>query len=114
MTEQWRKAAPRPGQAESEAAKKKRLAIRQLPVTLLGRLAVDGSAKGRGLGEHLLLDALQRSLAQSNQIAAAAVVVDAKDEAAANFYARYGFLPLQSAPGRLFIPMATVATLLPR
>ena len=35
LTEQWRKAAPRPGQAESEAAKKKRLAIRQLPVTLL-------------------------------------------------------------------------------
>lgn len=86
----------------------------QLPVTLLGRLAVDGSAKGQDLGEHLLLDALYRSLAHADQIAAAAVVVDAKDEGAARFYARYGFLPLQSTPGRLFIPMATVATLFPR
>jgi GNAT superfamily N-acetyltransferase len=54
----------------------------QLPVTLLGRLAVDQSTKGQGLGEHLLLDALRRSLAHADQIAAMAVVVDAKDEAA--------------------------------
>ncbi|HZT56387.1 MAG TPA: GNAT family N-acetyltransferase, partial [Burkholderiaceae bacterium] len=58
----------------------------QLPVTLLGRLAVDQSTKGQGLGEHLLLDALRRSLAHADHIAAMAVVVDAKDEAAAAFY----------------------------
>jgi predicted GNAT family N-acyltransferase len=58
----------------------------QLPVTLLGRLAVDQSTKGKGLGEHLLLDALHRSLAHADQIAAMAVVVDAKDESAAAFY----------------------------
>ena len=55
----------------------------QLPVTLLGRLAIDQSTKGQGLGEHLLLDALHRSLAHADQIAAMAVVVDAKDESAA-------------------------------
>lgn len=84
----------------------------QLPVTLLGRLAVDQSAKGQGLGEHLLLDALSRSLTHAGQIAAMAVVVDAKDEDAARFYRHYGFLPLQPQPSRLFVPMTTVAKLL--
>lgn len=81
----------------------------QLPVTLLGRLAVDQSTKGHGLGEHLLLDALHRSLAHAEQIAATAVVVDAKDGSAAPFYRHYGFLPLQARPNRLFVPMRSVA-----
>jgi len=84
----------------------------QLPVTLLGRLAVDQATKGQGLGEHLLLDALHRSLMHADQIAAIAVVVDAKSEDAARFYGHYGFKPLQAQPRRLYIPMATVAKLL--
>ena len=84
----------------------------QLPVTLLGRLAVDQSTKGQGLGEHLLLDALHRSLAHADQIAAMAVVVDAKDESAATFYRHFGFLTLQAQPRRLFVPMRLVAQLL--
>jgi len=48
-----------------------------LPVTLLG-LAIDRSVRGQGLGEHLLLDALHRSLTHAGQIAAMAVVVDTK------------------------------------
>lgn len=84
----------------------------QLPVTLLGRLAVDQSARGQGLGEHLLLDALNRSLTHADQIAAMAVVVDAKNEAAAAFYRHYGFAPLQAQPRRLFVPMRLVAQLL--
>jgi predicted GNAT family N-acyltransferase len=83
----------------------------QLPVTLLGRLAVDQSTKGQGLGEHLLLDALRRSLAHADRIAAMAVVVDAKDEAAAAFYRHYGFLTLQAQPSRLFVPMRLVTQL---
>jgi len=84
----------------------------QLPVTLLGRLAVDQSARGKGLGEHLLLDALNRSLTHADQIAAMAVVVDAKNEAAAAFYRHYGFAPLQAQPSRLFVPMRSAAQLL--
>ena len=84
----------------------------QLPVTLLGRLAVDESTKGQGLGEHLLLDALHRSLAHADQIAAMAVVVDAKDENAAASYRHFGFLTLQAQPSRLFVPMHLVAQLL--
>lgn len=84
----------------------------QLPVTLLGRLAVDNTTRGQGLGEHLLLDALHRSLAHADQIAALAVVVDAKDEAAAAFYRHYGFVTLQAQPSRLFLPMREIAQLL--
>ncbi len=84
----------------------------QLPVVLLGRMAVDHSTKGQGLGEHLLLDALQRSLDHTGQVAAMAVVVDANDESAVAFYRHHGFLTLQAQPGRLFVPMHLVAQLL--
>ncbi|MGZ5778376.1 MAG: GNAT family N-acetyltransferase [Croceibacterium sp.] len=83
----------------------------QLPVTLLGRLAVDQTEKGRGFGELLLMDALHRSLLAAAEIAAMAVIVDAKDNAAAAFYEHYGFVPLQQHPSRLFLPMKTVAQL---
>ena len=84
----------------------------QLPVTLLGRLAVDQTMKGQGLGEFLLLDALHRSLASAAQIAAMAVIVEAKDDAAAAFYRHFSFIALQANPRRLFLPMKTVAQLL--
>lgn len=82
-----------------------------LPVTLLGRLAVDHACKGHGLGQFLLLDALYKSLQAATAIAAMAVVVDAKDEDAAAFYRHYGFSPLSSAEGRLFLSLKTVASL---
>jgi GNAT superfamily N-acetyltransferase len=81
----------------------------QLPVTLLGRLAVDRSMWKKGLGEILLMDALHRSLAGASEIAAMAVIVDAKDKPAQAFYERFGFISLQRQPARLFLPMKTVA-----
>jgi GNAT superfamily N-acetyltransferase len=83
----------------------------QLPVTLLGRLAVDQSMKGKGIGQLLLMDALRRSLEAAANIAAMAVVVDAKDDAAQAFYRHFSFLPLHQQPRRLFLPMKTVAAL---
>ena len=81
-----------------------------IPATLMGRLAVDRRHRRRGLGEILLLDGLERSYANSNQIASFAVMVDAKEDAVA-FYLRYGFL--RPLPGlRMFIPMATVKKLI--
>lgn len=79
-----------------------------IPATLLGRLAVDERWQGRGLGEHLLLDALFRSL--RSEIASYAVVVDARDDRAIRFYERYGFTGLGIGM-RLFLPMSTVARL---
>ena len=83
----------------------------QLPVTLLGRLAVDESCKGQALGQFLLMDALHRAQKAAAEIGAKAVVVDAKDEAAAAFYLHFGFMPLSSRVTRLFLPMTTVAKL---
>lgn len=82
-----------------------------LPAVLLGRLAVDVRYRGRGFGEILLLDALHRALAQSGQITAMAVVVDAKDDAAGHFYEHFGFQPLTNDARRLFLPMASIAKL---
>lgn len=80
-----------------------------IPATLMGRLAVDGRQWGRRFGELLLLDAYARAL--RNEIASFAFVVDAKDEGAAAFYARYGLMPLGAVGRRLFIPMAEIANL---
>ena len=83
----------------------------QLPVTLLGRLAVDQRLKGKGMGEFLLMDALRRSLEAAASIAAMAVLVEAKDAAAEAFYRHFSFLPLQQQPMRLYLPMKTVVEL---
>jgi GNAT superfamily N-acetyltransferase len=83
----------------------------RLPAVLIGRLAVDKRFAGQGWGKVLLLDALRRSLEQSEQIAAMAVVVDAKDDAARAFYQHYGFEQLGERPSRLFLPMKTVEQL---
>lgn len=83
-----------------------------VPVTLLGRLAVAVHARGMGLGATLLLDALERSARAQKEIASFAVVVDAKDEAAANFYRHYHFRELTG--NRLFLPMAEVVRLFDR
>ena len=83
-----------------------------VPVTLLGRLALDQRYRGQGLGEFLLVDALKRALKQSSQIAAAAVVVDAIDETSAGFYRHFEFINFPDKPGRLFLPMKTIASLL--
>jgi GNAT superfamily N-acetyltransferase len=83
----------------------------RIPSTLLGRLAVDLRHQRQGLGEFLIMDALQRALEQSSQIAAVAVVVDAIDEQAARFYQHFDFLSLPDRPNRLFLPMSDISDL---
>jgi predicted GNAT family N-acyltransferase len=88
----------------------KRLPRFPLPVTLLGRMAVAQALQGAGLGEYLLLDALNRALNGSRQVASWAVVVDAK-AGARDFYLKHDFIPLPASPDRLFLPMKTIETL---
>lgn len=85
----------------------KRLPHYPVPAVVIGRLAVSRSFQGRRLGENLLLDAVRRIVGASTTIAAYAVVVDAKNDAARAFYERYGFRPFPSTPRRLFLPLAT-------
>jgi len=82
-----------------------------LPATLIGRLAVDEKHQGRGLGAFLLTDAAKRSYAESERVGSCLVIVDAKDEKAADFYRHFGFIRFPDRPGRLFLPMRTIAQL---
>jgi GNAT superfamily N-acetyltransferase len=82
-----------------------------IPVVLLGRLAVDQSVQGRGLGELLLLDALRRAQHIADQLGVRAVEVDVIDEKAQGFYLKYGFVPLVDDPNHLFLPMQVIRKL---
>jgi len=84
----------------------------QLPVILIGRLAVDTAHQGRGIGAGLLKDALLRSLAIADAIGVRAILVHALDDKAAAFYARYGFKPSPIDPQTLLVPLETAAAAL--
>jgi GNAT superfamily N-acetyltransferase len=84
-----------------------------LPVALLGRMAVDQTMQGRGLGGHLLIHALRTAAQASTSVAALGVVVDAKNDRARAFYAQFGFVRISDEAFRLFLPMATIAQLFP-
>ena len=77
-----------------------------VPAVRMGRLAVDQAFKGQGFVVVLLADALDRSA--RSEIAAYALVVDAKDKIAAAFYQHHGFVALPDSPRCLFLPLATV------
>ena len=77
-----------------------------VPAVRMGRLAVDQTFVGQGLGGALLADALDR--AARSEIAAVALIVDAKDEAVVAFYRHHGFMALPDSPRVLFLPLATV------
>jgi GNAT superfamily N-acetyltransferase len=80
-----------------------------VPTVRMGRLAVDLAFKGQGLGAALLADALSRAC--RSEVAAYAMVVDAKDDVAAAFYKHHGFIALPESPRTLFLPLATVGSL---
>lgn len=75
---------------------------------LLGRLAVDRAAQGRGLGRILLVDALLRCLELSRQLGNFAVEVHAIDSGANCFYEKYGFVSLLDNERHLYLPIATI------
>lgn len=78
-----------------------------LPAGLIGRLAVDQRYRRLGLGSAFILDAIERAACAEPAIFT--LLVDAKDEAAGNFYRHLGFRPLASRPMSLFLPIAEAA-----
>ncbi len=93
------------------AEQARRLPRYPLPAVLLGRLAVDRSVQGKGLGAHLLMDALHRVLLASQTLAVYAIAVEAKDEPAAGFYRKFGFIAFPDNLLRLFLPLDTARLL---
>lgn len=85
-----------------------------IPAALIGRLARDQRATGRGIGALLLADAIRRILGAERSLAIFAIVVDAKDERAVEFYREFEFQAFPLKPRRLFLPVATAVAALQR
>lgn len=76
-----------------------------LPIVLLGRLAIDNRHKGRGLGAALLRDAILRSIALAQNIGVVAIVAQALNQSAKEFYMQYGFLESPLSPLTVILPL---------
>ena len=88
-----------------EATVKKLPRYPSVPAVRIGRLAIDTSFQGRGLGAAMLADAATKAM--NDSAAAFALLVDAKDENGAKFYEHEGFVRLCGAPWTLFLPLET-------
>jgi GNAT superfamily N-acetyltransferase len=88
------------------------LARHNVPGFRLARLAVDRRLQGRGLGGQLLLAAGRRCLLAAAEVGGVVLLIDAKTERVAGWYASYGAIPLMDAPLTLLLPLATIANAL--
>lgn len=77
-----------------------------VPVFRLGRLAVDKTVQGKGLGGQLLIASGMRCLRVASQVGGVALLIDAKNERAAKWYASYGAIALADAPLALVLPFS--------
>ena len=82
-----------------------------VPVLLIGRLAIDQLVQRQKLGEFLLIDALRRAEYLATKIGIRAIEVDAINDTARRFYEHYGFLALMDDPRHLFLPVSVVRDL---
>jgi GNAT superfamily N-acetyltransferase len=94
--------------ARSPESVRRGLARHDLPVFRLGRLAVDRALQGQGLGGQLLLAAGRRCILAASEVGGVALLIDAKNERAAKWYASYGAVPLLDAPLSLLLPLRTI------
>jgi len=83
-----------------------------IPAALIAKLAIDTNYERQGLGSMLLIDALQRILITSEQLAIKVILVDAIDEDAKGYYLRFGFIELPGHGLKLFLPIETIDKLL--
>jgi GNAT superfamily N-acetyltransferase len=84
------------------------LARHDVPAFRLARLGVHRQVQGQGLGGQLLLAAGKRCLRASAEIGGVALLIDAKNEKVARWYAGYGAVPMLDTPLSLLLPLTTV------
>jgi GNAT superfamily N-acetyltransferase len=87
---------------------KRGLARHHVPGFRLARLAVDRKLHGQGIGGQLLLAAGRRCLMAAAEVGGVVLVIDAKNETVAGWYASYGAVPLLDAPLTLLLTLATI------
>lgn len=80
-----------------------------VPCLLLGQLATDTAWAGRGIGTGLLKHALQRCVQAAELVGGRALMVNAVDAEAADFWQRRGFLPSKDDPLVLFRSISVIA-----
>ena len=90
----------------------KGLARHPIPLVVLERLAVHRDWQGRGIGAGLLRAAMERTLQIAEIAGVRALAVNAKDDAAVSFYARYGFMPSPIDPLHLYLLLKDVQRIL--
>ena len=78
----------------------------------MARLAVDLKAQGQGLGGQLLLSAGRRCLRAAVEVGGVAMLIDAKNERLATWYASWGAVPLVDTPLSLLLPLTSVEAVL--
>ena len=100
--------------SRAPALAKKGLARYDVPVFRLGRLAIDTTVQGRGLGGALLLRAADRCIRVAHDVGGVALLIDAKNDRAARWYESYGALAMDDAPLSLVLPLAVAANALKR
>jgi ribosomal protein S18 acetylase RimI-like enzyme len=83
-----------------------------VPGVKLARLAVSKICQRQGIGEVLMIEAMQRALIVAENAGGIGIFVDAKNEAARAYYERYGFVNLEDASLELFLPLSTIQQML--
>lgn len=83
----------------------------KLPAIRLGRLAIDHREQGKRLGKALLFAAIKHYWTAAESVGGVAIIVDAKDANAAEFYRRFGFQSFISDPLKLYMELGTVRQL---
>jgi GNAT superfamily N-acetyltransferase len=94
--------------ARTPGAVRRRLPRHDVPCFRLARLAVDLKVQKQGLGGQLLLAAGRRCLLAAAEVGGVALLIDAKNDGVAGWYASYGAVPLADAPLTSLLPLATI------
>lgn len=81
-----------------------------VPVTVLGRLAVDNRHAGRGLGGGMLREAFRRTIEAGHVVGTRALIVHAVDDEAITFYTGFGFRNFPTDSRTLFLPLETISS----
>jgi GNAT superfamily N-acetyltransferase len=100
------------GYARTPEILRRGLARHDVPCFRLARLAVERRLQGQGIGGQLLLAAGRRCLLAASEVGGVALVIDAKNEAVARWYAGYSAVPLLDAPLTLVVPLAVMESAL--
>ncbi len=85
------------------------LARHDVPGFRLARIATHVRLQGKGLGGQLLAAAGRRCLRAAAEVGGVILIIDAKNERAADWYAAYGAAPLANTPLTLVMSLATFA-----